>query len=76
MADVLYFGAAPGFASLNQINVRAPEVVPGSNRVPVRLHYLGRSAARLASAALMNPNHQLTRHLPEAALAIEAFVPA
>ena len=42
MADVLWFGKAPGYPTLNQINVRVPAgVVPGPS-VPVRFTYIDR----------------------------------
>jgi hypothetical protein len=42
MAELLYFGHAPGFPMLNQVNVRVPEGIAAGPAVFVRLRYLSR----------------------------------
>jgi len=45
LAEVLYFGKAPGYDSLNQINIRLPSgLFPGPHTTSLRLGYLGRSS--------------------------------
>ena len=44
LAEVLYYGAAPGYPGYYQVNVRVPNGVPPGPVVPVRLTYLGRSS--------------------------------
>lgn len=41
-AETLYFGKAPGFENLNQVNVRIPSGIRAEPAVPVRLIYLER----------------------------------
>jgi len=44
LADILYFGDAPGYPGYFQINFRAPNGVVSGSAVPVRLTYLDRSS--------------------------------
>jgi uncharacterized protein (TIGR03437 family) len=44
VAQVLYFGAAPGYPGYSQVNFRVPSGIAHGPAVPVRLLYLGRAS--------------------------------
>ena len=44
LAQVLYFGAAPGYPGYYQVNFLLPNSIPPGSAVPVRLTYIGRSS--------------------------------
>ncbi|SRR6266699_1663967 len=44
LAEVLYFGDAPGYPGYNQVNFRVPSGIAPGSTVPVRLSYVGRTS--------------------------------
>jgi Galactose oxidase, central domain len=51
LAEILYFGDAPGYPGYFQVNFRTPDGVSPGAEVPVRLTYFGRASNEVTIAA-------------------------
>jgi len=50
LAQILYFGDAPGWPGFFQVNFRVPNGIAPGSAVPVRLTYLGRPSNEVSIA--------------------------